>query len=507
MIRNIRKQYNNHISDVKLFISIFLYITFILFFISPDSYTHDLHNHCDSAWFFMAGKAWMNGMTPYVDFTDSKGPLLWLIYGIAYLLSPHTYLGVFWFSCINYAVTFFLCYKTAMLLSGNHKKSIAATLCMILPYFCFWFHYEIRAEDFCQPFVISGIYFLLENSLHPSPRKIKASGFITGCGFAACLLMKWSIAIMYLSFIFSLGYIAFKKELFKKYILYTLFGISVLLLPFLIYFYRTGNLTNLIHEYFITTSKTVQLSPLDFIKTYISEWAITLSSNKIIYIGYLAGIYYYYKRDTRMTYAPLICCFCFLAISIHHDLEYYTTILASFAIFGIVYLTTHLNAFGKILFVIIIITFQVRAAFLRPNLYFQKSIRKEHYAAAYLMSQVPHPTIVNEGPELGIGFPINVLPATKYWSRQTGETIEMKAERHNAIKSGKPDFITQYLDNETEDEQFQKLVTEAGYTLYCQVTAFTGRKVNLFGKPGLRLPGPDFTVSNWDILLKRKIFN
>ena len=29
----------------------------------------------------------MNGMVPYVDFTDSKGPSLWLIYGIGYLLS------------------------------------------------------------------------------------------------------------------------------------------------------------------------------------------------------------------------------------------------------------------------------------------------------------------------------------------------------------------------------------------------------------------------------------
>ena len=32
----------------------------------------------------------MNGLTPYVDFTDSKGPLLWLIYGIGYLRAPAT---------------------------------------------------------------------------------------------------------------------------------------------------------------------------------------------------------------------------------------------------------------------------------------------------------------------------------------------------------------------------------------------------------------------------------
>ena len=49
-----------------------------------------MYGHNDSAWFFMCGKAVMNGLTPYVDFTDSKGPLLWLIYGIGYLRAPAT---------------------------------------------------------------------------------------------------------------------------------------------------------------------------------------------------------------------------------------------------------------------------------------------------------------------------------------------------------------------------------------------------------------------------------
>ena len=59
--------------------------------LSIDSPLHGVYGHNDSAWFFMCGKAVMNGLTPYVDFTDSKDPLLWLIYGIGYLLSPRNY--------------------------------------------------------------------------------------------------------------------------------------------------------------------------------------------------------------------------------------------------------------------------------------------------------------------------------------------------------------------------------------------------------------------------------
>lgn len=75
---------------------LFLFSFFLLTFLSPDSFlTHLCTMREDSAWFFTAGKAWMEGMTPYIDFADSKGPLLWLIYGIGYLLSPTSYIGVF----------------------------------------------------------------------------------------------------------------------------------------------------------------------------------------------------------------------------------------------------------------------------------------------------------------------------------------------------------------------------------------------------------------------------
>ena len=43
---------------------------------------------------------------PYLDFADSKGLLLWLIYGIGYLISPTSYIGVFWLSIIAYTITF-----------------------------------------------------------------------------------------------------------------------------------------------------------------------------------------------------------------------------------------------------------------------------------------------------------------------------------------------------------------------------------------------------------------
>ncbi len=39
--------------------------TAIMMLLSRDSYLYLLGPRCDSAWFFMCGKAWMNGMVPY----------------------------------------------------------------------------------------------------------------------------------------------------------------------------------------------------------------------------------------------------------------------------------------------------------------------------------------------------------------------------------------------------------------------------------------------------------
>ena len=130
----------------------------VLFYSSPDSYTHDLYQRTDSANFFTSGKSLMSGLIPYVDFADSKGPLLWLIYGIGYLLSPHTYVGVFWFSVIMYTFVLYFVFKTAQIFLNDQKKSLFVVVLMLSCFFTPWFHYEVRSEDWQQFFISLAFY-------------------------------------------------------------------------------------------------------------------------------------------------------------------------------------------------------------------------------------------------------------------------------------------------------------------------------------------------------------
>ncbi len=139
---------------------LFLLSFVVLLLLSPDSYLADIYaKRCDSAWFYTCGKAWMEGMVPYVDFADSKGPLLWLIYGLGYLLSPTSYHGVFWLSVIAYTVAFHFIGLTAHLFL---RKRESALVVLTMPFFLFFivYHNEVRAEDFCIPAICGGIFFI-----------------------------------------------------------------------------------------------------------------------------------------------------------------------------------------------------------------------------------------------------------------------------------------------------------------------------------------------------------
>jgi len=502
-------------TDVKVYLSLLVYATAILFVISPDSYTHDLTGHIDSACFFMCGKAWMNGMIPYVDFADSKGPLLWLIEGVGYLISRYNYIGVFWLSCLLYSVTFYICYKIGTLLTQSRRIGYATALLMAFPYFCCLFHYEVRAEDWCQPFIAASLYCLLKEILRPSAKSAHVMGIVFGLSFMAALLIKWSVAVMTLSFAAS-GFIILvrRKRSVAGYILCCVAAAAVLFLPFAAYMAATDSFGAFIREYFLNTGKTVTGGGVfGFIVGYCKDIAhLFLTRGKYLYVIYMAAIYAYYRKRRDITVYPLLCGLFFLALSIKHDLwHYYVSVVSTFAIFLAVFIAREISrrytlgakSLATLFAVSMILNFANMARGLRGQggyMFFQHNGRKELYDAAYLMSQVKSPKIMNSSLEVGIGMTANTLPATLYWSRQNGATAQMDESRWDAVAQHKPDFITVTVF--PADTLLKQKAIAAGYHYYMTLTNH-GRE--LYGPAGLKLPPKDFRVSDMDILLKRRI--
>lgn len=500
-------------TDFKVYLSLFAYATAILFVISPDSYTHDIFGHYDSACFFMCGKAWMNGMVPYVDFADSKGPLLWLIYGVGYLIDHYTYIGVYWLSCLSYSLTFFLCYKTSCMLVGDRRKAYIVALLMAFPYFVYFlyaFDYEIRAEDFCQPFVCLCLYSLVKEILRPTRRSSSYAGVAVGLSFMATLLIKWSIAVMMLSFAVSFVTLLLRRrQSVGWFSLYFVVSALVLFMPFGVYMFATGSFDAFVNEYFINTMRTVSVGDQGLLRAYFRDFTDMLQKNShIVYVFYILGVFIFFVRNRKITILPLLCAISFLAISIRHDISHYITIVSTFSIFFVAMIVTD-TVHDKRLSIRTIAAVYVVSAFLNffnawnhANKFYKNEGRKEFYDIAYLMSQTRNPTILNAGIECGLGMPCNALPGTKYWTRQTGVTEEMIKSRVNAAKKREATFVTVYKGN---SEEYKAAVKAAGYHYYMTYVNTLGDSLAFYGPSGLKMPPKGFKVSNMDILLKRKI--
>lgn len=490
----------------------------ILLFVSPDSYMHDLFEQFDTAFFFTCGKAWMSGMTPYVDFADSKGPLLWLIYGIGYLISHYNYIGVFWLSVLLYTAVFYYIYLTANLFLKNDKASFFVTICMTLSLFCPWFHHEIRAEDWSQLFIAMALYYCcrwLYAEEVMSHRKCYIACFVLGISLAGTLLIKYSLTAM-LGFTACYMLFAIIKQrvnIFYSFLSF-LSGFTLMVAPFAIYMLYIGCFEALIQEYFLNTLQTVD--SYNTVGTYLHEWLMLTYKPQVLVIFLVCsiGAYMMSKIVIRHKCFFFVSFIGFFAISIHHFLFYYLSSCLLFPLFFIIPIVARQKQaqfprpiYVTLILCIVVFTNAFNQGFVSDSWFFKdSSIRKDYYNVAYIMSGVENPTIVHfYSSEHGQGVPVGVLPGTKYWATQLGATPEMEKNQEETVRNQLTDFVI--VSNLFPDtEKHQEIVLSSGYRLVYEYTCY-GEHYFLYTKQrDLSLPPADFHVSEMDILLKRKMF-
>lgn len=462
---------------VVLIVSIWSFI--ILLFLSPDSPLFGLGQRIDSAWFFMGGEAWMNGMKPYVEFTDSKGPLLWLIYGIGYLISPRNYVGIYVVSSLFYGGTLFYNYKTVYLFFKESRTAVLTTLTMIFVYFWPWFHYEVRAEDFSLLFVSISLFILMNSILKKdlNGKNVNKSFFLLGACFASLTLIKFNIAIMQGAIILIALWLAFRRNQLGRAIVAGVIGLITILLPFIVYFMLTDTLSAFIQEYFINTFKTVEDSTNK--STFRTDITKALNNGKIItffllcIIGSLiAGI-----KMPRYKLVPAIVATVFLLVATRHNIwnYYYGTchIFFLFLFISILSISKQRCKYGLFAITATMITLyslygNLIMGELRINTILTKHPDKEAFQKlSDVMKDMEKPRILYYKCNVfGFGVMYEALPAGKQWAYQTDATPEMRKEHIDLLNSRLADFVVTYCrEDQPEKKSDLKEIEAAGYEL------------------------------------------
>ena len=446
------------IRNCKLYMRLLAYTAVVLMLLSIDSPLHDGYNRIDSAWFFMCGKAVMNGLTPYVDFTDSKGPLLWLVYGVGYLLSPRSYVGVWILSCLVYAGTLYYNCKTAQLLLGDERKALLVALLMPLAYFLPWFHYEMRAEDFCNLPVSASLYWLfrvLYGSGGETAATVRRAGLVLGGCFMALVLVKYSIAVMQASMIAAaLWYWAWAKSEYGG-LKWVLCGMAAVALPFVVWLVAAGAWGAFIGEYFVNTFQTVS-GDGGFVSSLLTEleeqWS-TPQSQALLLLTTL-GAWLLGRRLEHYRYVPMAVSLFFFLVCTRHNMNYYYAACYVFLLYLLTYmvslLTNPVSTRSLAIAAAVVLAWGVSEN-VRTNSYkrltakWTESKDRDSYNRISGSIRGEHPRIMNLlSGEYGFGTASEALPAGKYWASQVGSTEEMLQGHFELLQSGKADYVIAY---------------------------------------------------------------
>ena len=507
-------------ADTGAALALFALVVAALMLVSPDSYLHDLYNRVDSAWFYMCGKAWMNGMRPYVDFSDSKGPLLWLIYGVGHLISARDYTGVLWLSVASYTITLWITYRSALMLLGDRRWALLCAMLMPLAYFYPYIHEETKTEDFAQPFVAWCLLGCITLVHHSRLQHTRVAGIMAGIGFCmgCVLMMKYSLTAM-LGIFAVYGSLAARRHRVNiaTSLGWTAAGAAVALLPWGIYFSLSGNFTAFVQEYFVNT-----LDTLKYLRQQngnLIDLLNHLRQNKIVLLFPLlctGGALLFSFKFHRMRWMAVVTTAWFFICTVPNAwwIYYYNsctwTLLFGFtSLLSIAKDNSHRQpsrwTLAVAAAVVVMATGAWSVAIVPQNFFLvDHKARNTYYRYVYLMQQVEHPRVIYwDIYSTGFETAAMGLPACKYWAGQNGATPAMKAAQALEVSTGKPDFV--FVADTVHDAMLQQWgyhkwdFSDRNDTDRCDDLLFT-----LYTRHRLKAPPPHFAPpSPREILTKR----
>ena len=187
----------------------------------------------------------------YKDIFEQKGPLLYFIHTLAYLISHTTFIGVYFFELITCFLFLFISYKTLRLFIDSNVIYSIPIIAEII-YSSRALSHGGSAEEFCLPCVALCNYFGIK-ALKNNENINWKNWLVVGVTSGAVLWIKFSILGFYIGFgiVFAILYIKKRqiKCLFQAF-LSLVIGIVAVSLPILLYFIINNAVFDLFEVYF-----------------------------------------------------------------------------------------------------------------------------------------------------------------------------------------------------------------------------------------------------------------
>lgn len=331
----------NLLSDKVIVILIFVYTFCLLLFSSHMSPLYYSNEWTDVNVYHNIGKAIFNGKTLYTEVFDHKGPLIFFIYGLGYLISGDSFLGMFLIELLGWFIMVYYIYR----LSGLYlDKAGAYLVAIVLPVFLTGLMKAGgSAEEFVLIFECVSLYYFVryfkeKDASNHHPYAMFLHGVMCSMVFFTKLnlVIFWffPLAGIFLNLIF--------KKKYRNFILNMLAfwgGFFVIAIPICLYLYINDALGEAYAIYIElnrqyasvqTTGKVgilllvkilflflaplslalmylagVFYFPLKYIRNKIGKYALVLSGISLYVVTFMSLVYQYYYPIPFLAFSAL----------------------------------------------------------------------------------------------------------------------------------------------------------------------------------------------------------
>lgn len=433
------KKVINFIKRNQYLIFSFILSFTILLITSKNSFLYPLNDWVDANAFFTVGKSMMNGVIPYKDLFEQKGILLYLIYGIGYLISHKTFHGVFIIEVIFFTVFLYYSYKTISLFLNKKTSYVILPILALLITTSRAFTHGGSAEEFCLPFFAITLfhYFKHFKEKNISSKELFICGFLAGC----VLLIKYTFLGFWFAFMMFIFFDLIKNKKIKEAFtscLWFLLGMDSPILLAVIYCLITHSLKDFIDCYFtinMTAYNETELTILEKI-TNIYEGAIKslLTNGFIIFFSVILLPLYIskYKVSTYCKYS-IIGILLITTLGLFwglHFYRYYMLPVFAFIIIALIGISLYFNKYLtkinnlKYSYIIYILVFiaTITLSYFNANYKDMIGMKKSdmfQYRYAEYISKYNNPTLLNMGYlDAGLYTTTGIVPNTKFFEVQ-----------------------------------------------------------------------------------------
>ncbi len=252
---------------------------------------HDAYGY-DSSWYSMMGRAITQGMVPYRDYFDLKGPVFFFIEAIgqAFIKGRN---GIFLIECVAAGVSCIFIWKTCLLYIKKWQACIILLLTALVAISPFWG--GNTCEEYMLPFNYACIYLTLKYLKDGYYDEYSTPAIVFGLSFGIMLLSKVTTCAPMGACALTVIIMLIKAKL-PRLILpilgYFMLGFIIIFVPVCVYFALNHAFGDFIYAAFVFAFK----RGTDYYEKFSYDWEVKMI---ICYICFLVTLLVPVKRADR----------------------------------------------------------------------------------------------------------------------------------------------------------------------------------------------------------------